>query len=92
MFGSKSKKPLYTVVVTEREQPNMNIPQQRANIPPPPPAQRVNVSVQPMTIEKLIGGYKGEEEEEEMLPGFRYLKKMKNEIKKERIKTVLRKH
>ncbi len=59
--------------MTEREQPNMNIPQQRANIPPLPPAQRVNVSVQPMTIEKLIGGYNHEEEEEEMLPGFRYL-------------------
>ena len=90
MFGSKNKKPLYTVVVTEREQPNMN--QMKSNVPPPTPTQRVNISVQPMTIEKLIGGYKHEEEEEEMLPGFRYLKKMKNEIKKERIKTVLRKH
>jgi hypothetical protein len=69
----------------------MNISQQRANIPPPP-TQRANISVQPMSIEKLIGGYKREEEEEEMLPGFRYLKKMKNDIKKERIKNVLRKH
>jgi len=90
MFGSKTKKPLYTVSISEREQPNMNT--MKSNIPRPP-AQRVNIiSVQPMTIEKLIGGYKGEEEEEEMLPGFRYLKKMKNEIKKERIKTMLRKH
>ena len=63
----------------------------KSNIPPPP-TQRVNIiSVQPMSIEKLIGGYKNEEEEE-MLPGFRYLKKMKNDIKKERIKSVLRKH
>ena len=73
----------------------MNVPKQRTNIPPPP-AQRANISVQPMTIEKLIGeligGYKNDEEEEEMLPGFRYLKKMKNDIKKERIKSVLRKH
>ena len=91
MFGSKTKKPLYTVSISEREQPNMNVPKQRTNIPPPP-AQRANISIQPMSIEKLIGGYKNEEEEEEMLPGFRYLKKMKNDIKKERIKSVLRKH
>ena len=90
MFGSKNKKPLYTVVISEKETPNMNVPQ-RANITPPP-TQRANISVQPMSIEKLIGGYKNEEEEEEMLPGFRYLKKMKNDIKKERIKSVLRKH
>jgi len=90
MFGSKNKKPLYTVVISEKETPNMNAPQ-RANIPPPP-TQRANISIQPMSIEKLIGGYKNEEEEEEMLPGFRYLKKMKNDIKKERIKSVLRKH
>ena len=89
MFGSKNKKPLYTVVVSEKEQPNMN--QMKSNIPPLP-TQRANISVQPMSIEKLIGGYKNEEEEEEMLPGFRYLKKMKNDIKKERIKNVLRKH
>ena len=89
MFGSKIKKPLYTCVISEKETPNMN--QMKSNIPPPP-AQRVNIiSVQPMSIEKLIGGYKNEEEEE-MLPGFRYLKKMKNDIKKERIKSVLRKH
>ena len=89
MFGSKIKKPLYTVVVSEKETPHMNT--MKSNIPPPP-AQRVNIiSVQPMSIEKLIGGYKNEEEEE-MLPGFRYLKKMKNDIKKERIKSVLRKH
>jgi hypothetical protein len=91
MFGSKNKKPLYTVVISEKETPNMNIPQQRTNIPPPP-AQRANISIQPMSIEKLIGGYKNEEEEEEMLPGFRYLKKMKNDFKKERIRSVLRKH
>ena len=90
MFGSKTKKPLYTCVVSEREQPNMNVPKQRANIPPPP-TPKANISVQSMSIEKLIGGYKNEEEEE-MLPGFRYLKKMKNDIKKERIKSVLRKH
>ena len=89
MFGSKNKKPLYTVVVSEKEQPNMN--QMKSNIPPLP-TQRANISIQPMSIEKLIGGYKNEEEEEEMLPGFRYLKKMKNDIKKERIKYVLRKH
>ena len=91
MFGSKSKKPLYTVVISEKETPRMNVPQMKSNIPPPP-TQRANISVQPMSIEKLIGGYKREEEEEEMLPGFRYLKKMKNDIKKERIKNVLRKH
>ena len=88
MFGSKIKKPLYTCVISEKETPNMN--QMKSNIPPPP-TQRANISVQPMIIEKLIGGYKNEEEEE-MLPGFRYLKKMKNDIKKERIKSVLRKH
>jgi hypothetical protein len=89
MFGSKNKKPLYTVVISEKETPNMNT--MKSNIPPPP-TQRANISIQPMSIEKLIGGYKNEEEEEEMLPGFRYLKKMKNDIKKERIKSVLRKH
>ena len=89
MFGSKHKKPLYTVVVSEKETPNMNT--MKSNIPLPP-TQRANISIQPMSIEKLIGGYKNEEEEEEMLPGFRYLKKMKNDIKKERIKSVLRKH
>ena len=88
MFDSKNKKPLYTCVISEKETPNMN--QMKSNIPPPP-TQRANISVQPMSIEKLIGGYKNEEEEE-MLPGFRYLKKMKNDIKKERIKSVLRKH
>ena len=88
MFGRKNKKPLYTCVISEKETPNMN--QMKSNIPPPP-TQRAHISVQPMSIEKLIGGYKNEEEEE-MLPGFRYLKKMKNDIKKERIKSVLRKH
>ena len=52
MFGSKIKKPLYTCVISEREQPNMNVPKQRTNIPPQP-TQRANISVQPMTIEKL---------------------------------------
>lgn len=75
----KFKKPAYTVVYSELEQPKIE----------PVNKQKVIVDVKPMSIEKLIGGYKGDEEEE-LLPGFRYLKKMKNELKKEHIKRVLK--
>jgi hypothetical protein len=57
-----------------------------------PVKQKVIIEVKPMTIEKLIAGYKKDEEEEDLLPGFRYLKKMKNEFKKEHIKSVLKKY
>ena len=76
----KFKKPLYTVIVSEREEPKIE-----------PVKQKVIIDVKPMSIEKLIGGYKNKEEEE-LLPGFRYLKKMKNELKKEHIKRVLKKY
>lgn len=77
-MSRKFKKPLYTVIVSEREEPKIE-----------PVKQKVNIDVKPMSIEKLIGGYKGEEEEE-YLPGFRYLKKMKNEIRKEHITRILK--
>ena len=32
MFGSKTKKPLYTVSISEREQPNMNEYQKNLNL------------------------------------------------------------
>jgi hypothetical protein len=79
----KTKHPRYTVVYSEVPEPV----KQKIE----PVKENVTVSVKPMSIEKLISKYKGEEEEE-YLPGFRYLKKMKNEIKKEHITRVLKKY
>jgi hypothetical protein len=80
----KIKQPRYTVVYSEVPEP----------IKPKiePVKQNVTINVKPMSIEKLISKYKGEEEEEEYLPGFRYLKKMKNEIRKEHIKSIFKKY
>jgi hypothetical protein len=75
----RHSRPLYTVTYSE--------PQTQME----PVKQKVIVEVKPMTIEKLIAGYtKGEEEE--LLPGFRYLKKMKKELKKEHIKNIFNKN
>jgi len=43
-----------------------------------------------MSIDKLINSYKTNDDEEELLPGFRYLQKMKNEMKRERVKRVFK--
>ncbi len=48
----KCKKPLYSVIISEREEPKIE-----------PVKQKVIVDIKPMSIEKLIGGYKNEEEE-----------------------------
>ena len=46
-----------------------------------------------MTMEQLLSKYKEEDDEEEdMLPGFKYLKTMKHKLKSERVKTALKKH
>ena len=46
-----------------------------------------------MTMDQLLSKYKEEDDEEEdMLPGFKYLKIMKPKLKSERVKTALKKH
>ena len=89
--NSKTKRPAYTCVVSEKEckigagsSPSTHHPQ--------PAATRPTVSVQPMSIEQLLASYKiADEEEEDFKPGFRYLKRMKTEFKSERVKSALRK-
>ena len=49
------------------------------------------ITVENMTIDQLLSSYKKQDEDDEpMLPGFNYLKKMKNSLKAERIKSVLK--
>jgi len=93
--GSKNKKPLYTVVVTPRE--NINGGQmhtQQTPIIQPQQMHKSNVVVKDMTLDQLIKSYSkdSDDDDEILLPGFRYLKKMKNEIKKERVKKVFKKY
>ena len=88
---SKTKRPAYTCVVSEKEckigagsSPSTHHPQ--------PVASRSIVNVQSMLIEQLLASYKiADEEEEDFKPGFRYLKRMKTEFKSERVKSALRK-
>jgi hypothetical protein len=95
MVGLKNKKPLYTVVVTPRETTSIN----GGNLPQTPQTQPIkqqmkqSVIVKDMTVEQLIKSYKinGDEDDEPLLPGFRYLKNMKTQLKTERVKSVLKK-
>ena len=87
--NSKTKRPAYTCVVSEKEckigagsSPSTHHPQ--------PVASKPTISVQPMSIEQLLASYKiADEEEEDFKPGFRYLKRMKTEFKSERVKRAL---
>ena len=89
--NSKTKRPAYTCVVSEKEckigagvSPSTHHPQ--------PVSSRPVVSVEPMSIEQLLASYKiADEEEEDFKPGFRYLKRMKTEFKTERVKSALKK-
>ena len=88
--NSKTKRPAYTCVVSEKEckigagsSPSTHHPQ--------PVASKPTVSVQAMSIEQLLASYKiADEEEEDFKPGFRYLKKMRSEMKTQRVKSVLK--
>ena len=88
--NSKTKRPAYTCVVSEKEckigagsSPSTHHPQ---------PASKPTISVQPMTIEQLLASYKiADEEEEDFKPGFRYLKKMRSEMRAQRVRGALRK-
>jgi len=88
--NSKTKRPAYTCVVSEKEckigagiSPSTHHPQ---------PASNPTESVQPMSIEQLLASYKiADEEEEDFKPGFRYLKKMRSEMRAQRVRGALRK-
>ena len=89
--NSKTKRPAYTCVVSEKEckigagvSPSTHHPQ--------PVATKPIVNVQSMSIEQLLASYKiAEDEEEDFKPGFRYLKRMETEFKTERVKSALKK-
>lgn len=96
VLGGCNKKPRYTVVVTPREtnggsqppkqqMPQMK-PQMQSNVSKP------NVVVKDVTIEQLISNYKisDDDDDEPLLPGFKYLKNMKTQLKTERVKSVLK--
>ena len=82
--NSKTKRPAYTCVVSEKEckigagsSPSTHHPQ---------PVSSPVVSVEPMSIEQLLASYKiADEEEEDFKPCFRYLKRMKTEFKTQRV-------
>ena len=87
--NSKTKRPAYTCVVSEKEckigagsSPSTHHPQ---------PASKPTVSVQAMSIEQLLASYKiADEEEEDFKPGFRYLKKMRTQMKAQRVRGALK--
>jgi hypothetical protein len=94
VLGNKTKKPLYTVKVESKIDPPSTHTISGAGIQPkmdtPQPAKPM-VQVENMTLEQLITSYhKQDTDEEPMLPGFNYLKKMKHTIKSERVKSVLK--
>lgn len=75
----------FTVITTKSDAPiKPNAMPKHAPIP------KANVDIKPMSIDKLINSYKTNDEEEELLPGFRYLQKMKNEMKREHVKRVFK--
>ena len=88
--NSKTKRPAYTCVVSEKEckigagsSPSTHHPQ--------PVASKPTVNVQPMSIEQLLASYKiADEEEEDFKPGFRCLKKMRSEMKAQRVRGALK--
>ena len=75
----------FTVITTSKT----DIPI-KSTMPKHTPIPRANVDIKPMSIDKLINSYKTNDDEEELLPGFRYLQKMKNEMKRERVKRVFK--
>lgn len=85
-----TKKPRYTVKIETKPKPIVQggnaSAQQEISKP------KSVVTVENMTIDQLIASYKktGDDDDEPMLPGFNYLKKMKNSLKTERIKSVLK--
>ena len=97
VLGNKTKKPLCTVKVESKIDPPVTAIYNTisdAGIQPkmdtPQPAKPM-VQVENMTLEQLITSYhKQDTDEEPMLPGFNYLKKMKHTIKSERVKSVLK--
>ena len=102
--NAKSKTPVAYQSLVKQAQPQQQIPQQLQQHggapvrfpkqqPPQPQPPKPTVRVENMTMAKLISKYKEEDDEEEdMLPGFKYLKIMKPKLKSERVKTALKKH
>ena len=101
--NAKTKTPVayQTLVKQAQPQQQIQIQQQQGGGPvrfqkqtaPPPQPPKATVRVENMTMEKLLSKYKEEDDEEEdMLPGFKYLKIMKPKLKSERVKTALKKH
>jgi hypothetical protein len=93
--NNTTKKPLYTVKIETKPSaiqgsgntPAQPVTTQQVNQPKPV----VKISVENMTLDQLLSSYKKQDDDEEpMLPGFNYLKKMKNTLKAERVKSVLR--
>ena len=77
----------FTVITTNKA----DAPIKPNAMPKHAPIPKANVDIKPMSIDKLINSYKtNDEEEEELLPGFRYLQKMKNEMKREHVKRVFK--
>jgi hypothetical protein len=97
--NNPTKKPLYTVKVetksgtTSGGSSGNSTKTQQVYKPTAQEAPRPKpvITVENMTMEQLLASYKkNDDDEEPMLPGFNYLKKMKNTIKAERVKSVLR--
>jgi hypothetical protein len=84
-----TKKPRYVVKVETKPvlQGSGNAPSQQ-DVPKP----KSVVTVENMTLDQLLSSYKkkDDDDDEPMLPGFNYLKKMKQSLKAERIKSVLK--
>ena len=90
--NNTTKKPTYTVTV---ESKHSNIQAgtgvQSKTTPQPVCVQSPLIKVENMTMEQLISSYhKTNDEVEPMLPGFKYVKNIKNTIKSDRIKSVLK--
>ena len=88
--NNNTKKPLYTVKVEAKPISGGNMPSAPTlSQPSTQEAPRPKVTVENMTIDQLLT-YKKHDDDEPMLPGFNYLKKMKNTLKAERVKSVLK--
>ena len=101
--NSKTKTPVayQTLVKHAQPQQQIQIQQQQGGgpvrfqkqQPPQPQPPKATVRVENMTMDRLLSKYKEEDDEEEdMLPGFKYLKTMKPKLKSERVKSALKKH
>ena len=89
--NSKTKRPAYTCVVSEKEC-KIGAGSSPSTPHPQPVASRPIVNVQLISIEQLLASYKiADEEEEDFKPGFRYLKKMRSEMRAQRVRGALRK-